>query len=133
MPRLYVALILVALAYPFGVLALAREFAEGGAIIIGTFTVGASLLIGLPLALWFIRRGWLKLWQAALAGAVSGLMCTLPFLLGDGLASASQFLIPFGSVGACHGIAFWLLAIFRNKALQHRGAGAPAGKSASAA
>jgi hypothetical protein len=118
MSRLYAALIVVALAYPLGILMFARQHAFGGAMLVGTFTVGASLLLGLPLALWFVHKGWLRLWQAGLAGAVAGVLCVVPFALGGAYGLAAQFLVPFAAVGACHGAVFWLVAIFKNPVLQ---------------
>jgi hypothetical protein len=38
----------------------------------------ASLLVGLPMFIFFRRRGWLKLWQIA----IGGIVCALPFLIG---------------------------------------------------
>jgi len=125
--RVYLALLVVALAYPLAILAWGREFAAGGAVLIGTFTVGASLLIGLPLALFFIRKGWLKFWHAVITGAVAGLLCTIPFFLGGGSGLANSYLVPFAAVGATHGAAFWLLGFRKNRALP----GAVAAESAS--
>ena len=116
MRRLYTTLVFVALAFPLGILATTREFAP--AVIVGTFTVGAPLLVRLPLALMFVPNGWLKLWQAVGVGATAGLLSTGPFILGEGPAQAVRFVAPFCAIGAVHGLAFWLLAIFRNRELQ---------------
>ena len=120
MHRVYVALTAVALAYPVGILLLGSTQAVGGAIIVGTFTIGATLLVALPLALWFIRKGWLRAWQAVTAGAVAGLLVASFFALDPHVRLPGELFWRLALVGAAHGAAFWLLAIYRNQALVRR-------------
>jgi len=117
MARVGAALVLVALAYPLGILLLADQWAFGGAMIVGIFTVGATLFMGFPLAVWCIRRGWLAAWQAVLGGSVAGLICSCLFLLGS-VGEAMNFAVPFALAGAAHGLAFWVLAFWRNTRIQ---------------
>jgi hypothetical protein len=130
MRRLFAALVFVALACPLTLLAIGSDQAVGIVIVVGAFTVGATLLIGLPLALWSIRKGWLRLWQATLAGAAVGVLCAAPLFNHGPAEHALQYFLRFGALGATHGVAFWLLAFFRNQALtkhevaQSKGAGA---------
>jgi hypothetical protein len=117
MLRVGAALLLVALAYPLGILLLADQGAFGGAVIVGTFTVGASFFIGAPLAFWCMRRGWLSAWHAVLAGSLAGLICSCVFLLGS-VSEAVNFAVPFVLVGAVHGLAFWVLAFWHNSRIR---------------
>jgi hypothetical protein len=117
MLRVYLGLIIVAGAYPLGILLLGSDEAVGAAVIIGTVTVAATLLLGLPLALWFVQRGWVKFWQVALAGALVGLLCALPFVLGTTAEQFLQSVSRFAAFGLAHSAAFWLLAIYRNSSL----------------
>lgn len=120
MPRLFAALLFVAFGFPLGVLVLADKYALEGAAIVGAFTVGASLLIGLPLALWFVRRGWLRLWQAATAGAAAGAIVA-SIVVSDPLGrSPLEIYLTLSGFGSLHGVAFWLLAFFKNGALTRR-------------
>ena len=117
MRRLFAALLFVAFAYPLTMLTLGSDQAVGMVIVFGAFTVGATLLIGLPLTLLSIRKGWLKIWQATLAGVAVGVLCATPFLSHGPAEHALQYCARFGAVGAAHGVAFWLLAFYRNQAL----------------
>ena len=117
MPRFYAALLVVALAYPLGILVFASKQAVAGAAITGTFTVGASLLFALPLGRWFIRKGWLKVWQAVLAGVFVGAVVAMVFALDPLARPPLELFLRLSPIGALHGLAFWLLAIFKNAAL----------------
>ena len=118
MLRVGVALLIVALACPVGILLLEDQWAIGGAMIVGTFTIGASLLIGAPLVAWCIRRGWLAPWQAVLGGSLAGLLCSGVLFLGG----LDQGPLPFVLFGAAHGFAFWVLAFWRNSRIRRNSA-----------
>jgi peptidoglycan/LPS O-acetylase OafA/YrhL len=113
MLRICVALLIVALAYPGVVLLLSNQY--GVAMFVGMFTVGASLLIGLPLVAWCLRRGRLSVWHATVGGAFAGLSCAAALLLLDGTAGLA---FPFVAFGAVHGLALWVLAFWRNPYVQ---------------
>jgi hypothetical protein len=113
MLRICVALLIVALAYPGVVLLLSNQHVV--AMFVGMITVGASLLVGLPLVAWCLRRGWLSVWHATVGGAFAGLSCAAALLLLD---SVTGLALPFVAVGAVHGLAFWVLAFWRNPYVQ---------------
>lgn len=134
MRRVYAALLAIALAYPLGILAIGSSHAVAGAIIVGTFTSATTLLVALPSALWFIRKGWLRAWHAAMAGAVAGLLVATVFALDPLARPPVELFWRLALVGAVHGAAFWLLAIYRNPALaRHVTKASSAGGSSSAA
>lgn len=120
MIRLYLSLIVVALAYPLVIFAFAQGQAAQKATLVGAFTVSATLLVGLPLAIWCVRNGRLRFWQAVLAGALAGAV-SVGLVLLDGtqkMVLASHLLLPLATMGAIHGAAFWLLGVFKNDALR---------------
>jgi hypothetical protein len=83
--------------------------------IIASFTVPATLL-GLPLFALLRRRGQLDALHCALGGTALGLASTLPYALSDLLLIA--FLIPtFATIGAVHGVLFWVFGVWRNTRL----------------
>jgi hypothetical protein len=118
MPRLYLSLIVVALAYPAGILLFAEQWAFGGAMLVGTFTVGVTVLVGVPSVAWCVRRGWFAPWHAALGGSVAGLLCSILFLSG-GISEMVGAAGSFVAVGAVHGLAFWVLALWGNTRIRH--------------
>jgi hypothetical protein len=120
MRRVYVALLAIALALPLGILASGSAQAVARAVIIGAFTCGATLFFALPLSLCFIRKGWLRAWQAVLAGGMTGILLATLFALDPLARPAGEVFVRFALVGALHGAAFWLLAIYRNQYLQVR-------------
>ena len=71
----------------------------------------ATFIVGLPLFIFFRIRGWLRLWQITAGGfLIGGLVATLPY-------THIVFGLMFCAVGATTGLAFWTIAIFRNRAL----------------
>jgi hypothetical protein len=71
----------------------------------------ATFIVGLPLFILFYVRRWFRLWQIAagglLVGVLVGLLPGIDIVLG----------LMFCAVGLATGIAFWLIVIFRNRAL----------------
>lgn len=115
MLRVVVALILCATGYPLAILLSGTAGAPGGAAIVGTFTLGATVLVGVPLFAWFLRRAWLAAWHAVVAGAFAGAVFAVPWALEGNFIAARRFGMLFLAVGALHGLVFWLLAVYRNK------------------
>ena len=114
--RLVLGFLVCALAYPTFVLFGRSPGAIGGAVWVATFTVGATVFVGVPLFAWFRGRGWLKSWQVVVGGAVAGAAASLPFLV-TGWRGLLFFAAVFSAVGAAHALVFWLVAVFRNAAL----------------
>ena len=117
MLRVGLAFLVVSLIYPLGILLLADQGSVGGAISVSIFTIGVSVLLGIPLVAWCVRRGWIRLWQSSLAGAVAGAVCACVFFTA-GLNGLLLVAGPFAIVGAAHGSLFWLLAFWRNEQIQ---------------
>ncbi len=85
---------------------------------LGSFGMGAAyvaysvtFIVALPLFILFRVRGWLRPWQIAGGGLFVGVLIAL--IPGIGI----PFGLMFCAVGLTTGIAFWLIAIFRNRAL----------------
>ena len=114
MLRLAIALVVVAGAYPVLILLQGGWFSTQGALLIGMFTVGATLFAGIPLAAWFVAKRWLKLWQACLAGLGVGIACSLPFWFTGSLAASARTAAVFAAFGAIHGAALWALGLWKN-------------------
>jgi hypothetical protein len=126
MIRVIVAFIVVALAYPLSVLVIGGEGGLSGALLVASFTVPATLVIGVPLFLLFRHRAWFKWWHFLAGGFVVGLACSLPFLV-QGWEATALFAPYFIVFGLLHGVAFWLLAVWRNIGLTSRSTGRPVG------
>jgi hypothetical protein len=120
MHRVALGFLLCALGYPLVVLASGVPGAEGGAGFVAVFTVGASMLGGLPLWAWFQRNGWFKLWQSLVAGFAIGVLASFPFAFAGNAYTALFFAATFALIGGAHALLFWLGAICRNAELQVR-------------
>jgi hypothetical protein len=117
MPRVLFALALVAIAYPTFVLLVGGEGAVVGAAIVGTVTVGVSLLAGVPLVLWFVKRAWFKFWQSAFAGLVLGAMVGVALNTFVELSDTILFVVKYTAIGGLHTATFWVLAFWKNRSL----------------
>jgi hypothetical protein len=102
------------LAFAF---AMRGSFGTAGALTVAGTGVGGIALLGVPAFLLFRRRGWLAWWQLGAGGAVLGLACALPFAVA-GTALATALAPAFAALGMLHGILFWLLALWRNRAFE---------------
>jgi hypothetical protein len=122
MLRVLVALALVASAFPVLILLLNGKGEVGGAAIVGSVTVGVSVLAGAPLALWFVMRGWFKFWQCALAGSLLGTLVGIALNSFVELNDIVVFVLKFAAIGGVHTSAFWVLAFWRNQSLVGVGA-----------
>jgi len=126
MLRVLFAIVVVASAYPALILLHGGELAEFGAVMVGTVTGGMSILAGVPLAIWFVKRGWFKLWQSLLAGATIGLVVGLAFNNSAGFAML-VYVLKFIALGSLHTVACWVLAFWKNTAFSSLGAHRAAG------
>lgn len=90
-----------------------ENFAFLGAFGLITISVAysATFIIGLPLFILFYVRRWFRPWQIAAGGFLVGVLIAL--LPGTGIA----FGLMFCAVGLVTGVAFWLIVIYRNRAL----------------
>ena|SRR5688572_23520416 len=71
----------------------------------------ATFAIGLPLFILFHVRGWRRAWQVSAGGLLVGALVALLF------QEFTLFGLIFCAVGLTTGLAFWLIVIFRNRAL----------------
>lgn len=83
-----------------------KIFGLGG----GYIAYSATFIVALPLFILFHSRRWLRLWQIALGGLLVGALAAL--LLGNIVLAIMSCV-----VGLITGLAFWLIAVFRNRAL----------------
>jgi hypothetical protein len=121
MPRFFAALFVVALALPLCPWAVHGErprlFVDFAAL-----TVGATLLGLLPSTVFLVRKGWLRAWQTTSAGAFVGVIVAALVAVLFAVDATNYLLLGLvlsygGVLGALHGFAFWLLAVFKNAAL----------------
>jgi hypothetical protein len=124
--RVILAFVVIPLLYPLSGLVSGDQQGIAGAIWIASFTIPATVVIGIPLFVLFRRRAWFQWWHFLVGGLVIGLACALPFLF-RGWEIAALFAPYFAVFGLLHGAAFWLLAIWRNTGLTSRSTGRPDG------
>jgi hypothetical protein len=96
------------------------KFALGGFFAVATATVPAVVLAGIPLFQLYRRRGWLTWWGCGLGGGLAGGLCATPYALVSLSLFARAVLPLFLCLGFVHGLAFWVLAIWRNTGLTAR-------------
>ena len=109
----FAAFVLAHIAFAF---AMRETFGTAGALTVGAVGVGALVVVGIPAFAVFRRRGWLAWWQFAAGGAVLGVVCAVP-LAAAGVRFAAALAPAFAAIGMLHAVLFWLLAVWRNKAL----------------
>jgi hypothetical protein len=85
----------------------------------GLVAYPAALVLGIPFFALCRKRQWLRLWQVALGSTLVGALSTFVFSFVNlkGLTVALEYIPLFCGVGFVSGIAFWLIAVFRNRAL----------------
>lgn len=116
MRRVAIAFALFVLAHVAFAVAMRDDFGAAGALTVAATGVGGLVVLGVPAFVLFRRRGWLLWWQFAMGGGVLGLACGVPFAVGGGTLVAA--LVPaFVALGVLHAVLFWLIAVWRNKAL----------------
>jgi hypothetical protein len=114
----FVAFVLAHVVFAF---AMRDAFGPAGALTVGATGVGALVVLGIPAFVALRRRGWLAWWQFAAGGAALGIVCAVPLALA-GMAFAAALAPAFAALGMLHAVAFWVLAVWRNKALAPTGA-----------
>lgn len=129
MSRVVAGFVLVAMAYPLVAFFNGGDFALGGLFAVATVTVPAVLLAGIPLFQLFRSHGWLTWWGCGVGGALAGLFCAVPYALFSVPLFARAMLPIFVGLGLLHGLAFWVIAIWRNTGLTERSTGRPASGS----
>jgi hypothetical protein len=99
--------------------------AEPSIMLLGLLLAYAStLLFGIPLVIYFDRRG-VREWWMYIAG---GTACSLPTILLYALAPMPDYLLPFGPVpvlgllfwGGSSGIVFWMIGVAGDSAVSLR-------------
>jgi hypothetical protein len=115
-PGIGILVIMLALSVNYALTPGADESSYlSGAALFGMFGIciaySATFIVGLPLFILFRIRGWLRVWQISAGGLLVGaLFAVLP-------GTHFVFALMFCAVGLTTGLAFWLIAIFRNCAL----------------
>lgn len=116
MRRVVVTFVAFVLAHVVFAFAMREAFGTAGALTVGAAGVGALVALGIPAFVAFRRRGWLAWWQFAVGGAALGLACVVPLAVA-GAVFAAALAPAFAALGMLHAVAFWILAVWRNKAL----------------
>lgn len=119
MRRVAATFLLFVLAHLVLAFAMRDDFGTTGSLTVAGVGVAAVIVAGVPAFLFFHRRAWLSWWQFAAGGGIIGLLCTLPFSVG-GAVLAVTLAPAFAALGVLHGLAFWLLAVWRNRELGWR-------------
>jgi len=114
--RVVLGFVICSTTYPWVVLSFPNPGAAAGASLVALFTISGALVVGVPLFVWFKKRGWLKCWQSLLGGAVAGVVVSLPFLV-SGWLGYLYYAGIFSGIGAFHALVFWVIAVYRNRAL----------------
>ena len=112
----FVLFVLAHLAFAF---TMRRDFGTTGTLTVAVVGVAAIIVVGIPAFVMFRRHAWLAWWQLAAGGGIIGVLCTLPFSVG-GIVVAATLAPAFAAIGVLHGLAFWLLAVWCNPALDDR-------------
>jgi len=86
-------------------------YAGGGSVA----AYAALIIFGLPLFVLFRRLHWLRWWQVSLGGLLVGLLAASVVFAMD--RAVNVYGLMFGGVGFVSGFLFWLMAVFRNRAL----------------
>jgi len=87
------------------------QFLAAFGLIAASVAYSATFIVGLPLFVLFYVRRWFRPWQISAGGFLVGALVAL--LPGTGIA----FGLMFCAVGLATGLAFWLIVIYRNRAL----------------
>jgi hypothetical protein len=82
-------------------------------LIYAAFRYGAALVFGVPSFRVFSRRGWVRLWQYVVVGALIGLVMLLLIgvMVGELLFGPLTVLV-FAAGGALSTIGFWMIAVW---------------------
>ena len=103
----------------------------GGAAILMVGGLGAvfaypiAALVGIPLFVIFRKRRWLQWWQVSAGGLFVAILAVAGFALyTQDLLEALDYLALCSIVGLTSGLAFWAIAVHRNRALTLVGANA---------
>ena len=67
-----------------------------------------SIALGVPSLFLFRHRGWRRLWQFALSGALFGIA---PVVLARG---SVYYIVPYGAIGLASAALFWLIGVCGN-------------------
>ncbi len=118
MPRVVVAFVCLALAHVVFAVVMRRDFGAAGALAVAAAGIGGLIVLGVPAFLLFRRRGWLAWWQFGAGGGALGLIVAIPFGVGGGPTLAAALAPAFAALGMLHAVLFWLIAVWRNKALR---------------
>jgi putative effector of murein hydrolase len=82
------------------------------------FAYCATIAFGLPLFLLFYKFYWLTWWQVSGGGLLAGVLTTISMaLFADGPSTTLDFAKVVCPTALVAGLTFWLIAIFRNRAL----------------
>lgn len=108
-----IAFFVTAGIYPFITFVTGGYNRAGTTLIAASITFSITVLMGVPLFIYFRYKGWLGWWRMALGGFGIGIFCSLIALP----AGFDVFLFTcgvFGFVGILHALMFWVIGVWRN-------------------
>lgn len=80
------------------------------------------VLLGVPFLIYVNPEQRPTFWETVSAGGCIGIICALPLVLATG-PFVVVFVAYFLPMGMAHGVVFWLVAVWRNRALPIRAIG----------
>ena len=113
MPRIIAAFLLSPAILPLGfavAVVVRNGFSEQLIIpaVMSVYTYLVSIALGVPALFLFRHRGWRRLWQFAVGGAVFGIV---PVVLARG---SVYYIVPYGAIGMVSAAIFWLIGVYGN-------------------
>ena len=114
MPRIIAAFLLAPVIIPlcFAIAVVVRNGVGEELIIpavMSVYTYLVSIALGVPALFLFRHRGWRRLWQFALGGALFGILVVV-------LARGSvYYILPYGAIGLVSAAVFWVIGVCGNR------------------
>ncbi len=82
------------------------------------FAYPVTAIVGIPLFMFFRRHAWLHWWQVSAGGLFAGFVALLALAMYmQSISGGFDYLLLCCGVGLASGLAFWLIAVCRKRAL----------------
>lgn len=116
MKRQTIGFVATALGLPIGLAVALRSDAPFFYVL--PFTLAGVLILGPAAFRLFLSHQWLSIWHFLAGGLALGTACTVVFL-SEGFLQCLKWALLFGPAGAISAALFWVIVVWRNKALLH--------------